>query len=434
VKKDRGMQIEEISVDKLIPYENNPRNNDTAAEFVANSIKEFGFKVPIIIDRNNVIVAGHTRLKAAKILGLETVPCIRASDLTEEQVKAFRLADNKTAEMAEWDMAALEAELAELKAIGVDMSSFGFDSMETVESLDGITEDEVPEPPEEPKAKTGDIYELGDHRLICGDCLDPEVIERLTAGAKIDLMLTDPPYNVAVGSIANHANLTGFTIQNDDMPDEEFTEWLPKALQPSWKQLKAGGPFYVWHAAMKTAPAQQGLQKLPEIHLSSVLIWVKNAPAVAFSDYQWQHEPCFYGWKEGATHYFTNSRAESTVIEDSTTKLSTLKKSELIKLVERLRGDMQEGTVRRAEKISVAQFHPTVKPQELLAPLIRNSSRPGESVIDPFGGSGSTLIACEQLGRKAYLCEIEPKYIDVTIQRWETLTGKKARKVGGSDV
>ena len=434
MKKDKRMQIEEIGVDQLVPYEHNPRNNDTAAEFVANSIKEFGFKVPIVIDKNNVIIAGHTRLKAAKILGLESVPCIRADDLTEDQVKAFRLADNKTAELAEWDMAALEAELAELKVSGIDMGDFGFKSMEEIESLGNIVEDSVPEAPEEPTAKTGDIYEMGDHRLICGDCLDPKVIKRLTGGQSMDLMLTDPPYNVDIGSFDGYPNIKNNFIKNDSMPDEIFTGWLTKALEPSWKQLKAGGPFYVWHAGSKTAVAQKGIEALEAVHMSAILIWVKTSVILSYSDYLWQHEPCFYGWKEGATHYFTNSRKESTVIEDSQVKLSTLKKSELIRLVEKLRGDTEEGTVRRAEKINVAQFHPTVKPQELLAPLIRNSSRPGDCVIDPFGGSGSTLIACEQLGRKAYLCEIEPKYIDVTIQRWEALTGKKARKVGGSDV
>lgn len=424
------MNIIEMSPADLIPYEMNPRKNDDAVDAVALSISSFGFKVPIIIDSNNVIVAGHTRLKAAQKLGLSTVPVIRADDLTEEQVRAFRLADNKVSEAASWDFEKLEAELAN---IDMDMSLFGF-----LDPEDGIDPDTVAEDdpdleggPVEPRAARGDIFQLGEHRLMCGDSTDPEDVAALMDGATVKLLLTDPPYNVAVGTSkrpkSNHNNVE---IMNDNMTEDEFISFLTEALQNANAYMEPGAAFYIWYAGLSHIAFEMAVRNMTEWKLHEQLIWVKGHFVLGRnSDYQWMHEPCLYGWKHGEQHYFTNSRAEETVIEDKVARLSTLKKSELITLCEKLMGADKETTVLRAEKPNSADLHPTVKPQALLARLILNSSKQGWPVLDLFGGSGSTLIACEQLKRKCYMMELDPHYADVIISRWEAFTGKVAVKL-----
>lgn len=424
------MNIIEMSPADLIPYEMNPRKNDDAVDEVALSISSFGFKVPIIIDSNNVIVAGHTRLKAAQKLGLSTVPVIRADDLTEEQVRAFRLADNKVSEAASWDFEKLEAELAN---IDMDMSLFGF-----LDPEDGIDPDTVAEDdpdleggPVEPRAARGDIFQLGEHRLMCGDSTDPEDVAALMQGGTVKLLLTDPPYNVAVGTSkrpkSNHNNVE---IMNDNMTEDEFISFLTRALQNANTYMEPGAAYYIWYAGLSHIAFEMAVRNMTEWKLHEQLIWVKGHFVLGRnSDYQWMHEPCLYGWKHGEQHYFTNSRAEETVIEDKVARLSTLKKSELITLCEKLMGADKETTVLRAEKPNSADLHPTVKPQALLARLILNSSKQGWPVLDLFGGSGSTLIACEQLKRKCYMMELDPHYADVIISRWEAFSGKVAVKL-----
>ena len=402
-----------MNIELLIPYENNPRNNDKAVEAVAKSIKEFGFKVPIIIDKNNVIVAGHTRLKAAKKLGLKDVPVIVADDLTDDQIKAFRLADNKVGEIATWNDELL---LEELKQIDFDMTMFNFEEpLEATLNEDDFDIDEAIESISVPVSKRGQIWLLGNHKLICGDSTTDDVLT-LMGGEKADLYLSDPPYNVAV------SNSQGMTIENDDMSDSEFKEFLSKAFYQVERVLKNGAAFYVFHADteglnFRAALLENGLT------IKQNLIWVKNQFIVGRQDYQWQHEPCLYGWKEGASHYFTKNRKQSTIIDDSI-NFDLLTAEELRTMLK----DIQT-SILKFDKPSKNTDHPTMKPLSLIERLIRNSSRKGQLVLDTFGGSGTTLLAAEKLNRKCYMVEYDPKYVDVIIQRYEELTGTKATRL-----
>ena len=400
-----------MDINLLIPYENNPRKNDKAVETVAKSIEEFGFKNPIIIDKNNVIVCGHTRYKAAKKLGLEDVPVIVADDLTDDQIKAFRLVDNKTSELASWDEELL---IQELLNIDLDMTQFNFE--EPFEETDDFDIDEAVDNIVEPSSKGGQIWLLGEHRLMCGDSTTDDV-KVLMNGKQADLYLSDPPYNVAV------SNSQGMTIQNDDMQDAEFREFLSSAFNQVSDVLKEGGAFYIWHADTESVNFRLAALE-NDLTIKQNLIWVKNHFIMGRQDYQWQHEPCLYGWKEGAGHYFTKNRKQSTVIDDST-PLDMLTKDELIELI--------QTTILRYDKPLKNTDHPTMKPIGLIERLVRNSSRKGQIVLDTFGGSGTTLLACENLGRTCYMMEYDPKYVDVIIKRWETLTGRKAVLLNGQD-
>lgn len=417
------MSIEYINIDEIIPYENNPRNNDEAVPYVANSIKEFGFKVPIIIDENNVIVAGHTRLKAAEMLGLENVPCILADDLTEEQIKAFRLADNKVGEIATWDLSKLNIEL---EGIDMPMSDFGFKDIS--ESDIEIKEDDFDFNEEEelppPKTKRGEIYQLGDHVLMCGDSTSQNDVDKLMNGAIADLVVTDPPYNV------NVSNSQGMTIENDNMQNDEFREFLIKAFSNMNLYIKEGGAFYVWYAGKEHINFETALNSA-DLHVRQQLIWVKNQFNLGRQDYQWQHEPCLYGWKDGAGHYFTYDRTQSTTIEDKPIDYDNLSKEQAIKMLKKVYSAQLPSTIIRENKPLVNDLHPTMKPINLIARLIKNSSEKQEIVLDLFGGSGSTLIACQQLNRKCYMMEYDPRYADAIIHRWEEFTGRKAVLIGG---
>ena len=431
-----ALKITYKSVEDLIPYADNPRKNDKAVEQVAESIQAVGFRNPIILDKDGVIIAGHTRLKAARKLGLKQVPCIVAADLTPEQVKLYRLADNKTAEAATWDDEKLAQELEELYKAGIDMSLFGFEPLQ-VEVGDVVDDDFEPEIPEDPRCKRGQLWALGRHRLMIGDSTSPEDLQRLLGGAegRVDLVVTDPPYNVDYDNKehrlaqfrpnqrVNEGKLLG--IDHDNMETGAFVEFLTKAFELIKQALKPGGAFYIWLAATKTseflqAAAAAGL----EIHQQ--LVWVKNHFALGFSDYKWKHEPCLYGWTDGGAHYFDHSNTTATVKEED---LPKLKKEELVDLVKRL---LEEKTdVIRQDKPVKSDLHPTMKPVELFAELIANSSQKGESVLDLFGGSGTTVIAAEQLGRTAYIMELEPKYAAVILDRYERFTGQKPELLPG---
>lgn len=415
------MRIIEKNIDSLTPYENNPRHNENAVEPVAASIREFGFKVPLVIDKSGVIVTGHTRLKAAKALGLKKVPCIIADDLTPEQINAFRVADNKVSEFAEWDFEKLDAELA---ALSLDMSEFGFDPP-SGDNGGEIVEDEPPEVDEEspPETEPGDIYQLGRHRLICGDSTDAATIARLVDGAEMDLVLTDPPYNADYEGKTKDA----LKIQNDKMTDSKFYSFLLDTFKNLYDVTKPGGAVYIFHAHMESVNFLSAF-RAADFYLHQMLVWNKNTMVLGHCDYQWKHEPIIYGWKPGAGHYFTNSRLEYTVIEDAP-NVNKMTKSELREMVKELlkRGDPV--TVISEDKPARNAEHPTMKPVKLVAYLIRNSSRPGENVLDVFGGSGSTLIAAEQTGRTCYTAELDPRYCDVIVKRWEKLTGEKAVKL-----
>lgn len=415
------MEIKNMKITDLIPYEKNPRKNDKAVEQVANSIKEFGFKVPIVIDKDNVIVAGHTRYKASKKLNLLTVPCIVAEDLSDEQIKAYRLADNKVSELAEWDVDLLGEELNGI--MDIDMSAFGFEiddsPIEEVKEDDFDIEEAIEE---EPFVKQGDIYELGNHRLMCGDSTDPNQVAKLMNGNVADLVVTDPPYNVAI------ENSKGMKIENDNMSGDAFLQFLTSAFANINNFLKEGGAFYVWFASREHINFEKALNE-NGLQVRQELIWNKNSLILGRQDYQWKHEPCLYGWKDGASHYFIDDRTQTTVIEDAKPDFKKMKKEEMQKLLEEIFSDKVSSTIINEKRPSVNDLHPTMKPIKLIARQVKNSSKTGEKVLDLFGGSGSTLITCEQLDRSCFTMEYDPKYAQVIIQRWEDFTGQKAKKL-----
>lgn len=380
------MNIIEKPINEVIPYEKNPRINDNAVPAVMRSIEEFGFKVPIVIDKNGTIVTGHTRLKAAKKLGMKTVPCIVADDLTPEQIKAFRLADNKVAEAAEWDMELLNEELDGI--IDIDMSDFNFGDITDSPSSEDVVEDdgENIELPRETKTRLGDLWTIGRHKLMCGDATSEDVLKRLMGGDKVDMYLTDPPYNVAYEGKTEDK----LTIQNDSMEDSAFYQFLVDSFVAADSVMNEGAAFYVWHADLEGYNFR-GACRAVEWELRECLIWNKNTMVLGRQDYQWKHEPCLYGWKGGAAHNWYSDRKQTTVI------------------------DMNKPN-RNAE-------HPTMKPVQLFAYLMENSSKPGDIILDSFCGSGTTLIACEQMGRVARVLEIDPKYCDVIIKRYINLVG-----------
>lgn len=375
---NKHLNLVTMKISDLKAYENNPRINDSAVDAVSHSINSFGFKVPVIITKDNVIIAGHTRVKACKKLGITEVPCIVADDLNEDQIKAFRLADNKVGELAEWDLAKLEEEL---KFIDMDMEQFGFEDLEA--ELDReVLEDEFDENealPENPYAKKGDIFVLGKHRVMCGDSTLEEDVKKLTDGKLVDMIFTDPPYNV------DYEGQDGMKIQNDKQKDEDFYQFLLKAFKNMANSIKNGGSIYCCHADteginFRTAFKNAGFK------LAECLIWVKNSLVLGRQDYHWRHEPILYGWKEGAGHYFVDDRTQDTVWEYNKPKANNL--------------------------------HPTMKPLELVGKAIKNSSKRNDTVLDLFGGSGSTLIAADQINRNAYLMELDERYVDVIIKRF----------------
>lgn len=416
------LEIKYKKLEEIKLYENNPRNNDEAVEYVANSIKEFGFKVPIVVDASNIIVAGHTRYKACVKLGITEVPCIVVDDLTEEQIKAFRLADNKTAEIATWDLDLLKQELGEIGIL--DMTEFGFDFLEEDNSIEEIVEDNynVDENiPEEPQTKLGDIYKLGNHRLMCGDSTNITDVAKLMNGNQADMLLTDPPYNVDVEST------NGKKIKNDNMDSDSFRLFLYNAFKSANEVLKNGASFYIWHGESEGYNFRGACQDIGW-KIRQCLIWNKNTIVLGRQDYQWKHEPCLYGWKDGASHYFINDRTQSTVYEEQL-DFDKMKKEDLKNLLKEIYADKIQTTILNEDKPTRNAEHPTMKPVKLMARLIKNSSLKNQIILDLFGGSGSTLIACEQLERNCYMMELEPAYCDVIINRWENLTGQKAEKI-----
>lgn len=420
------MKIVDKPIEWLRPYENNPRNNEQAVEAVANSINEFGFKVPIVATIDGEIVNGHTRFKAAKFLKLKTVPVLIADDLTEEQIKAFRLADNKTGELAEWNVELLYGELDELD--GFDMTLFGFEDIDF--SLDDFEEDEKEtgeevdiDSEEKPKVEYGDIFQLGRHRLMCGDSTSAEDMARLIDGAVIDLYVTDPPYNVAYQGGTDEA----MTIMNDSMDDVSFRQFLRDAFVVANNHLKPGGAFYIWHADSEGLNFRAAVKETGWL-LKQSIIWVKNAIVLGRQDYQWKHEPCLYGWKDGASHYFVDNRSLVTVIEEDEENLKEMTKSELISYIKTMQ-DTSPTTVFYEDKPVRNDIHPTMKPLKLIARCVLNSSKKGDKILDSFNGGGSTLMVCERSERIGYAMELDPVYVERTIKRWEEETGLTAEKV-----
>lgn len=432
------MNVELMTVDELVPYAKNPRKNAPAVNYVANSIKEFGSRNPILIDQDKVIIAGHTRLLAAKQLGIKRVPVIRVEDLTPEQVQAFRLADNKTGEFAEWDRSLLDEELADLRG-KLDMRDFGFLEPRDQE----IDEDDVPPTPAAPKAQLGDIYQLGAHRVMCGDSTKQEDVQKLMDGKPADLLVTDPPYNVAVNKTKSkaeakrrHRRQDGLTIENDDfaerqilnddMDEAAFASFLEAAFAAASSALRKGGAFYVWLSSTHNPTFQYALHRAG-LSVRQEMIWVKDSFTLSRQDYNWRHEPCLYGWKEGAAHYFVPEFNHDTILDD-TPDIEHMKEKDLRALLAKLYDEIQQDVIFE-DRPKVSREHPTMKPVRLISRQIRNSSRKGDIVLDIFGGSGTTLIAAEQLGRVCYMMELDQRFVDVIIERWENLTGQTAVKL-----
>lgn len=435
-------KVQEVDVVRLKPYERNAKiHGADQIEKLRKSIEEFGFISPCLIDNDYNVIAGHGRIMAAQEMGLKKVPCLFVEGLTDEQRRAYILADNRLTELGEWDMGLVEEEFKLLLDDNFDATITGFDFQDEY-AAQNVQEDEygarIEQFEEEiiqadPTAKMGQIYKLGNHRLMCGDSTNAKDVEKLVNGATIDLLLTDPPYNVDVGRCERpFSSNDGVHIMNDNMSEEAFISFLTNALAQAEIHMKQGGAFYIWYAGLHHSEFDAAVKNIDEFKISEQLIWVKSHFVMGRnSDYQWAHECCLYGWKTGAAHYFIDSRSESTVIEDRGAKLSTLKKDELIALVERYRGVNKSSTVMIAEKPASADLHPTVKPQSLLVEMIKNSSRRGENVLDLFGGSGSTMLACEQMGRNCFIMELDPHYVDVIIKRWEDFTGEKAVLING---
>ena len=381
------MNIVNVKIAEVTPYANNPRNNDAAVESVAKSIEKFGFIGAIILNKDKVIINGHTRVKACKKLGMETIPAIIVDHLTKEQEDALRIADNKTGEIAEWNEDLLRAELKALEEAGFGIEDLGFDNSELEALLEGDVSVSVgetdpnaaPEVPEVAVSRPGEVYVLGDHRLVCGDSTKAEDVGRVCREGEADMWLTDPPYNVA------YEGSNGLTIQNDSMEDVKFREFLRTAFGHAEKTLKPGAPFYIFHADSEGYNFRGACHDIG-LRVRQCLVWKKNALVLGRQDYQWIHEPCLYGWKEGGPHPWYADRSQTTVMEFNKPKKNDV--------------------------------HPTMKPVEMLVYLLQNSSKRGDVVLDTFGGSGSTLIACEQTGRVCKTVELDPRYCDAIRRRW----------------
>jgi len=392
--------IEVIGIEKLIPYAKNSRtHSDEQVAQIAASIKEFGFNNPVLIGEDDVIIAGHGRVMAARKIGLMEVPCIRLGHLTETQRKAYIIADNRLALNAGWDNELLTIELNELLADNFALDILGFDVdelknlLDPVKPTEGLTdEDEVPEVPEEPKTKPGDIYRLGRHRLMCGDSTSIDALEKLCDGQLVDMWLTDPPYNVAYEGKTKDA----LTIKNDSMEDDQFRQFLRDSYTAADMVMKPGAVFYIWHADSEGYNFR-GAAKDAGWTVRQCLIWKKSTMVMGRQDYHWKHEPCLYGWKEGAGHLWAADRKQTTILE--------------------------------FDKPSRNGEHPTMKPVGLFEYQMLNNTKGGDIVLDSFGGSGTTLIAAEKNGRIARLMELDPKYCDVIVKRWEDFTGQKAELV-----
>lgn len=432
------MKIVEKKLEDLKPYDNNPRLNDAAVPAVAESLKEFGWQQPIVIDKNNVIVAGHTRYKAALELGYETAPCKYADELTDEEITAYRLADNKTAEQATWDDEKVKEELA--KCGQFDMSAFGFDKLEEEEDPNDAVEDNYDEDEEdiEARASVGEKWRLGDHFLVCGDATSKADIEHLLDGVLPELVFTDPPYGVAIGDknkLLNEKNGTNSIEENiygDTMGEQELHDMLVAAFSNLKAHCADDCSYYVTAPQGGSLGMMMMMMRDAGLEVKHNLIWVKNAATFSMGrlDYNYRHEPIFYTW--GEKHHFYGGYA-TTVTDDTTilggAEIDGMTKSELIDALRAYQSKEQD-TVIYCDKPRACDLHPTMKPIKLVARFVINSSKAGDPVADIFGGSGSTLIACEQFGRRCFTMEIDPHYCDVIIDRWEKFTGKKAELIG----
>lgn len=409
------LKIEYLPVTELKPYENNARKHAEAdIEAIKKSIEEFGFNDPIGI-WHDIIVEGHGRLLAAQELEMTEVPVIRLDHMTDEERRAYAIAHNKTAELSEWDFEMLDTELEDI--FGIDMSQFGFDVGE--EEPKEIIEDEPPKPPEEPTTIIGDIILLGEHKLICGDSTDPAVTNKLLANQKADMVFTDPPYGVSYIGTNNPNGREWEMIKNDELRGDSLYQFLIAAFENIKNCLKMGGSFYVWYANNNSVEFCQAV-KDAGLKQKQIIIWHKGM-VLGHSDYHWTYEPCIYGCHEEQNSTWYGDRTQKTLWDMNRTEIKELKKKEAIDMLLQLYADKDVWELNRDP--ANQYMHPTQKPVALSAKAIQNSSRTTDIVLDLFGGSGSTLIACEQLDRKCYMAELDPKYCDVIIQRYINFKG-----------
>ena len=395
-------KVERWSITRLTPYARNSRtHSDEQISQLAASIKEWGWTTPVLVDEDGSIIAGHGRTLAAQRLQMTEVPVMVANGWSEAKKRAYILADNKLALNAGWDNEMLALELGEIGELGFDLDLTGFTADEIAalmpEQIEpGLTdEDAVPDVPEQPVTVLGDVWLLGKHRLMCGDSTSIDAVAKLTGGGGVDMLLTDPPYNVAVqgGNHANPERTNGLKIINDKMPDEEFRQFLRDAFVTADTVMKKGAVFYIWHADSEGYNFR-GACKDAGWTVRQCLIWKKSSIVMGRQDYHWKHEPCLYGWKEGAGHLWATDRKQTTILEF-------------------------DRPHRNGE-------HPTMKPVGLFEYQMLNNTKGGDLVLDLFGGSGTTMLAAEKHGRHSALMELDPKYCDVIIKRWQDFTGKIA--------
>jgi site-specific DNA-methyltransferase (adenine-specific) len=414
------MKIETLQIDKLTPDPNNARKHDeTNLRAIEHSLKEFGQRKPIVVSQEDLIVAGNGTVEAAKRIGWTEIEAVRIpQDWTLDQIKAFAIADNKTAELASWDKAILNEQLAELDKAGWELTEMGFE-WHPQDQLENIVEVDLPENTKK-RTKLGQIWKLGNHKLAIGDSTQASTYEQLLEGEQVDLVITDPPYNVDYHGGTDKE----MTISNDNMSDADFGEFLKKSYDRMIEVSKEGAPIYVFHADSSGHIFRNEFVESGWL-LKQVLIWVKNSFVMGRQDYHWQHEPILYGWKPGAGHKWYGDRNKATVIDDQQ-DISQMNKNDLLEL---LRVESDFSTVLRENKPKKNGIHPTMKPIILIAKLMSNSSLNGDIVLDPFAGSGSTMIAAEQLGRSARLIELDPEYADAILARWEFQTNQKAELI-----
>ena len=391
------MIVTDMPVEKLVPYARNPRNNTAAIDAVKASITEFGFRQPIVVDEKMVVIVGHTRLEAAKQLGLKSVPVHVAEGLTPAQAKAYRIMDNRSHENAQWDDEMLRLEFGDLKLDGFNLDLTGFDAEELekllgAEQVDGLTDpDEAPEVPNEPVSRAGDLWILGSHRVLCGDATVVTDVERLMEGQLADLAVTDPPYNVDYANAAKNKSLSKDRRILNDALGEGFYQFLYDTCVNLLMVTK--GACYVCMSSSELHTLQKAFTDAGG-KWSTFIIWAKNTFTLGRADYQRQYEPILYGWKHGTDHFWCGAR--------------------------------DQGDVWFVDKPRVNDLHPTMKPVELIERAITNSSKSRDIVLDLFGGSGTTLIAAERTGRSARLMELDPRYVDVIVRRWQEYTGGTA--------
>ena len=421
------MKIENLKISEIKPYEKNPRKNDKAVEIVSKSIKEFGFKVPVILDKNNVIIAGHTRIKAAIKLGMKIVPVIRADELTEEQVKAFRIMDNKSIEYASWDWELLKGEFEQIQ----DLTLTGFSEAEIEKVMNLDREFTIGKKDPKYKIELGEVWQLGEHRIICGDSTKEETyLKLIPEGIEIHLVFTDPPYGVSYQGMTNQGRIgpkrgqdsRWDMIEGDDLRGDELYDLLKGCFDQINQHLIKNGSLYIFHSSSNQIIFEKAMNAA-NFQVKQQLIWNKHH-VLGRAHYHWCHEPLFFGCRINESPLFYGTRSNKTILNKIDPE--EMSQEELIKFVKKIK---KESTMWDIKKEKTKNYiHPTQKPTKLAERAIVNSSKPGDNVLDPFAGSGSTLMACEEKKRACYSIELDPVFCSLIIERWEKSTGNKGVK------